>query len=339
MKRMVTLLVATTTDPASINPASALLFFAPNSWTQGRPLQGFKNFAMGNVRLLQLTGSIVGEDNLDHRWESHSGEHVTEIIFMSKHAAVSGKPSLTVHPIGVPHMLPSEKPLAGGKPGFASPPCPRIAPWLRLLKEVAVKHELVPEFEITLEATHHGPEVDAPAMFVEIGSSDGYWSRLDAAQAIATVFWQGLGLDGGTEVGKWTEAHHGENVLLGLGGGHYVPRHMDVIENTGSWVGHLLSGYSLPMDEPSAETKKNANEELFLHVTGTWKDAIRESFRKTQAAFPGGKVMAHLDAKSLKSWQRSAILSFLACENIPVGKPHDFAAANEVTASQEIHSR
>ena len=52
------------------------------------------------MRLLQHDNFIVNEDNLDLRWEQLTGESVHEIIFLSKHTAVSNRPALTVHPIG-----------------------------------------------------------------------------------------------------------------------------------------------------------------------------------------------------------------------------------------------
>lgn len=50
--------------------------------------------------------------------------------------------------LGVPHLSEDEVPPAGGKPGWAAPPNPRIGPWLRLLKKIAEKHNLTPEFEV-----------------------------------------------------------------------------------------------------------------------------------------------------------------------------------------------
>ncbi|KAL3683898.1 hypothetical protein R1sor_001920 [Riccia sorocarpa] len=316
---MVSLLVATTADPASIGPASALL--ALSGWSDGPQVQGNKSYASGRVRLLQLSDRIVKEDHLEKRWEAATGERVKEIIFLSRHTAVSNRPALTVHPIGIPHLLPHEEPPAGGRPGWAAPPCPRIGPWLRLLQKAAKSHNLVPEFEVTLEATHHGPETNVPAMFVEIGSTEDYWGREDAAKVVAEVVREGLGLDGGPGVGDWSSAQAGAKVLVGLGGGHYAPRHMDVVLKEGVWVGHLLSGYSLPMVEPSKEVIASKN---FSSVGGSWKEAITEAVRTTQAAFPEGEVVVHLDSKSLKSWQRNAITWFLAQEGIRVGKPNDF---------------
>ncbi|KAL5725937.1 D-aminoacyl-tRNA deacylase [Ranunculus cassubicifolius] len=317
---MVTLVVASTIDAASIGPASALL--AMPGWHPGPSVQGIPSFVNGQVRLLKHDNSIVKEDNLDKRWEEASGgEVVDEVIFLSRHTAVSNRPALTVHPIGIPHLREDEVPPAGGRPGWAAPPNPRIGPWLRILKKIAESHNLTPEFEITLEATHHGPVVSVPTMFLEIGSTEEYWKRQDAAQAIALLVWEGLGLGGGDDVGNWTRNNGPKKVLLGIGGGHYAPRHMDIVlKDDGVWVGHLLSGYSLPMEDPNQSKETNIGKE----IGGTWKQAILVSYEATKSAFPGGDIIAHLDQKSFKSWQKNAILSFLAEKNIKAGKPADF---------------
>ncbi|KAK8913728.1 D-aminoacyl-tRNA deacylase [Platanthera zijinensis] len=231
---MVILVVATTNDPASIGPASA--FLAMPGWTPGPfldvrelffcfpfhgassptpirqflrlsfcslllfPLsqEGIASYANGEARLLKHENSIVAEDDLDRRWQEATGEPVSEVIFLSRHTAVSNRPALTVHPIGwippifvlrlvvicssawrncVPHLTEGDVFPQGGKPAWAAPPNPRIGPWFRLLKKIAFDHGLVPEFEVTLEATHHGPVVGAPTMFLEIGR------RLDNSSA------------------------------------------------------------------------------------------------------------------------------------------------------------
>ncbi|XP_002512027.2 D-aminoacyl-tRNA deacylase [Ricinus communis] len=315
---MVTLLVATTTDPASINPAAAIL--AMPGWQPVPSFQEMKSYSNKEVRLLQHDKSIIKEDNLDERWEEATGEVVEEVIFFSKHTAVSNRPALTIHPIGVPHLRQGDVPPQGGKPGWAAPPDPRMGPWLRLLKKIADSHHLLPEFEITLEATHHGPVTNKPTMFIEIGSTEEYWKRQDAAQVIALLVWEGLGLGGGPSVGNWSSAHDKRTVLLGIGGGHYAPRHMDIVLKDGVWVAHLLSGYSLPMEDPS-QTKKDSSTK---DIGGTWREAIKAVYEATQSAFPGGEILAHLDHKSFKSWQKNAIIGFLGEQNIKIGKPNDF---------------
>ncbi|TQE13127.1 hypothetical protein C1H46_001211 [Malus baccata] len=51
----------------------------------------------------------------------------------------------------------------------------------------------------------------------------------DAAQVMALLVWEGLGLGGGAVVGNWNGEEDKNKVLLGLGGGHYAPRHMDIV--------------------------------------------------------------------------------------------------------------
>lgn len=59
-----------------------------------------KSFVNEGLRVLLHGKSIVVEDDLDKIWEEVTGEVVDEVIFFSKHTAVSNKPALTVHPIG-----------------------------------------------------------------------------------------------------------------------------------------------------------------------------------------------------------------------------------------------
>ncbi|OMO93610.1 Exostosin-like protein [Corchorus capsularis] len=295
-------------------------------WQRRSVVKDIKSFTNQNVRLLQHDKSIVEEDDLDRRWEEATGEVVDEVIFFSKHTAVSNRPALTVHPIGVPHLREGDVPPQGGRPGWAAPPDPRIGPWLRLLKKIAQSRNLVPEFEITLEGTHHGPVTSKPTLFLEIGSTDEYWKRQDAAQVIALVeyifslVWEGLGLGGGDAVGNWGRENDKNKVLLGIGGGHYAPRHMDIVVKDGVWVGHLLSGYSLPMEDPG-QSKGNGKID---GIGGTWRESIKVAYEATKSAFPGGEVLAHLDQKSFKSWQKNAIIAFLGEQNIKIGKPNDF---------------
>ncbi|BAF23502.1 D-aminoacyl-tRNA deacylase [Oryza sativa Japonica Group] len=315
---MVVLVVATTSDAASATPAAA--FLAMPGWTPGPSIpDGVESFANGaGVRLLRHARGIVEEDDLDLRWEAATGERVSEVVLLSRHTAVSNRPALTVHPIGVPHLRDGvDVPPQGGRPGWAAPPNPRIGPWLRLLRRIAADRGLVPEFEITLEGTHHGPVTNTPTLFVEIGSTEEYWGRQDAADAVALLLWKGLGLGEEESVGNWHG--NGEKVLLGIGGGHYAPRHMDIVTKDGVWVGHLLSGYSLPMEEPKQMNGKNVAD-----VGGMWKHSIKVSYEATKAAFPGGEIIAHIDQKSFKGWQKNAITSYLQELNIRVGKPNDF---------------
>jgi D-aminoacyl-tRNA deacylase len=92
----------------------------------------------------------------------------------------------------------------------------------------------------------------------------------------------------------WVDSETGKRkVLLGIGGGHYAPRHMDIALKDDIWVGHLLSGYSLPMEDPT-QTKTTPGEN---YIGGNWRQSIKAAFEATKASFPGGEILAHLDHK------------------------------------------
>ncbi|KAK6276093.1 hypothetical protein POUND7_005802, partial [Theobroma cacao] len=232
------------------------------------PLASYVN---KEVRLIKLDKRLVVENHLDKRWEEATGETVDDVVFLSKHVASSNRPALTIHPIGTPHVREGEALVCRQKArmGCTTEPADRAM--------------------VTLEATHHGPEINSPTMFVEIGSAEEYWKRQDAAQAIAlvacssfpsfTVFelasiwnanlvWEGLGLGGRMAVGDWSR-------------------------KDGVWAGHLLPGYSLLMEDPG-EAKVPMNS---VGVGGTRRETIKVAFETTELAFPGGEALAYLDQK------------------------------------------
>ncbi|KAI7985842.1 D-aminoacyl-tRNA deacylase, partial [Camellia lanceoleosa] len=45
----------------------------------------------------------------------------------------------------------------------------------------------------------------------------------------AQLAWEGLGLGGGAAVGDWSRNNGQNKIVLGIGGGHYAPRHMDIV--------------------------------------------------------------------------------------------------------------
>lgn len=75
-------------------------------WQSGPTLdQGIRSYSNDDVRFLEHDKGIVEEDDLDQRWENATGQPVDEVIFLSKHTAVSNRPALTIHPIGMSSIL------------------------------------------------------------------------------------------------------------------------------------------------------------------------------------------------------------------------------------------
>jgi len=84
---------------------------------------------------------------------------------------------------------------------------------------------------VTFEATHHGPYLTSPTFYIEQGSTEREWRDREASRVIGRVL---LGL-------QPVDAP----IAIGIGGGHYVPRHTDLALRRRIAFGHLLATYAL----------------------------------------------------------------------------------------------
>ncbi|CAN0015525.1 unnamed protein product [Ectocarpus fasciculatus] len=326
-----TLLVGSKQDAAGRAMADALL--ARGSWLETEPgvePDGTRNgkayrHKHSPTSLWLVEGRLLDLDDADRRWASASSgggtdeQHLpSDVVFLSKHVAKSGVPALCVHPIGVPN--PSSSKEAGGKPGRCPPPSPRLAGCLRELGHAAREAGLDSSFDTTLEVTHHGPWLETPAMFVEIGSSEEHWGRADAAEVWANVLTRMLGLDGSPAGDvNWRDldpaARAERSAFVCIGGGHYAPKPGDLARRSGSYVGHMLASYALDFGREGGE--------------GTWREAVTEAVRSTRAAFPGagggvaGGVGALVDKKAFRARERTALLEHLGT----LGVEHRFKSS------------
>lgn len=301
MSRVV-LLVACEGDEASASMASALLNRVV--FDESGPVEGAPTYRKGSVRLWCRPGHHLDQDHLDQRWTASTGEAVDDVLFLSKHAAASGRPCLTVHPIGVPHVEPSEAPPYGGRAGAAPPPSPRLARiWRALLAHA--QDERIPEFEVSLEVTHHGPWLDAPAAFLEVGSSKATWAHAGAAEVWADVI---LGL---LECELTGQAHPDPSphvpVLVTFGGGHYAPRANQMAAEEDALLGHMLANHSMPFTRDASE-----------QVVGRWSHAVDVALDASMSAHPGRVAVVSLDRKSFRGWERRALYDHLQARGVDV---------------------
>ncbi len=214
-------LVASEEDEASVNQRSALRTLGV--WSDGSAFEGRPAYLRGDVALVSIGEHHLYRDHLDRDLESAFGTAAELIVYLSKHRSESRTPSLTVHAIGNPKGADF-----GGQPRtlVTAAPLWMTAALHRLKREAAGL-----PYEVTFEATHHGPYLEAPTFYIEQGSTETEWADPRAAAAIARTL-----LD--------LEPVHAP-VAVGLGGGHYVPRHTDVALARQVAFGHLLSGHAL----------------------------------------------------------------------------------------------
>lgn len=253
-------------------------------------------------------------------------QHTTEIIYLSRHAAASGKPSLTIHPIGNPGqpLPPADDTTAraehGGIPGKCVPPSPRMASLYRQLLAAVRDAGMLEDFEVTMEATHHGPWLETPCCFVEIGSKDEDWGRQDASGVWADVLERNLRLtEGAAAPAPPLPQAKAKVAVVSLGGGHYTPKSNDLLRHTDDEVliGHMLASY------------------CFTGPPEIWQQGVLEAVAATRAA--AGEhvpVVVYVDKKSFKAELRNAVLAFLEARGIPFGvKENELLGAVERAAA------
>ena len=302
---MGTLLLASQEDPASMNILSEVMEIEGWGDDQEMPHGKVSRHGSGEAEVLLIEGLHIWADGIDLVHESVTGYEVDDVLVLSKHASASETPALTLHAIGVPGEIPhGNRARSGGITGKVVPPSTMFAHLFRTMSRIAIEDNLDQEYDITLETTHHGPLLDKPTLYLEIGSTLDRWEDKRAARVWSKTISQCLGLEGEDSL-RWGGT--GE-VMLGLGGGHYAPRHKAVISETEVWVGHILANYALVFEEPDGG-------ELPL---GPWQHSVKVALDSTRKAFPGGDVFAHLDRKSFKGWQRQALSDLLSDLGVPI---------------------
>jgi D-aminoacyl-tRNA deacylase len=214
-------LVASEADEASMNQQRALLALA--HWKETPSFEGRPAFRREDARVVTITDHHLYRNHLDRDLTAAFGEGAELVVYLSKHRSESRTPSLTVHPVG--NAGDAE---LGGQPGTLVPAAPS---WMTAaLRRLRIIAKNLP-YEVTFEATHHGPYLESPTFYIEQGSTEKEWADPEAAIAIARTL---LDL-------RPVEAP----VALGLGGGHYAPRHTDVALARQIAFGHLLPSHAL----------------------------------------------------------------------------------------------
>jgi D-aminoacyl-tRNA deacylase len=149
-------------------------------------------------------------------------------IVLSPHRSETGKPCLTTHTSG--NWCPKAD--FGGSPStlsFAN--ASFMKNFLLNARELNEGRGL--GFEVCYEADHHGPTVDIPYTFVEVGSSEKEWNDLKACSIAADAVMDALKSD------KKYDA------FFGIGYGHYMPSITKYSMDSECAAGHMLAAHSL----------------------------------------------------------------------------------------------
>jgi D-aminoacyl-tRNA deacylase len=157
------------------------------------------------------------------------GTEDLQYVFISKHRAESQVPSLTAHSTG--NFGANE---FGGNPKEISKYSPSTLKRY-LLALTALRSEIPQKYNITLEATHHGPtSLLRPSIFVELGSTPNEWSDQQAASCIAKALIRSL-----KNYARYNSC------AVALGGTHYPEKFNKLILETEIALGVIVPKYAL----------------------------------------------------------------------------------------------
>ena len=292
------LLLASKSDTASMTLFDAIMRLKGWSEVFTRTYGDYYIHECGSVYLLLIEQIHIRADGIDSIFTKNTGFSIDDVLILSRHVSRSNTPAMTLHAIGIPGVLPyGEQGNSGGENGLLVPPSKYFASLFRRMNLLAREKKLNLDFDLTLETTHHGPILTTPTLYIEIGSTENEWSREDVADCWAEVISDVLVMFGG----RSTYFNPDSDVMVGFGGGHYAPRHKAVILNSDINIGHIIANYSLIFEQK--------DDSVF--PSGPWSKCIQSAVDSTRISFPQNKIFAHLDRKSFKGWERSAILQRL----------------------------
>lgn len=209
------------------------------------------NFFLPQVPIIEVKKDSINCENIDEEYPELKNAEM--IIFASKHQSKDGIPSLSLHAPGNWRNADF-----GGKP---SKVCKTSALALKFLFQKLnenAQNEGYPN-KITLECTHHGPLIEKPCCFIEVGSSPEGWKDKKAANIVAKTISDFQNFPNEQEKNKDLK------IAIGIGGPHYCPNFNKIQLNSKDYaISHVIPEYALPLNdtmiiEAIEKTKEHVN--------------------------------------------------------------------------------
>ena len=241
------LIVASKKDEAGINITTRLSQFRGNPLLASMKQQGSYDFYL-------VDDEIIYTRNLDL-------EKISKydfVIFASRHSSSSKEKTLSVHAPGNWRNADF-----GGEKGKV---CRSSAIFQKQIFERLVKnakeHGMDEEYNVTLEATHHGPLINKPCLFIEIGSTEFEWTDRRAGFVVAKTIDE--------TIKEYRENPYNE-VAIAIGGSHYCPNFNKIQSDSNVAISHIIPKYQFPLSREMVEEAIDKTEEEVDFILLDWK--------------------------------------------------------------------
>jgi len=226
------------------------------------------------VKLVTLNEESVYAQNLTDFFSN-----LELAVFISRHSSVSGTPTLSVH---TPGNLGNAE-LGGLARKVSVSPANTMRAVLKAM--MCLKDEMQLKYEVSYECTHHGPSLNVPTMFAELGSSPKQWNDLKAAEAVAYAAMKAISKLGESQA----------KAVLGIGGPHYSEKFSRIALESEIAFGHIIPKYAVP----------------YIDV-----EILRQCVEKTQEKVE----FVVLDWKGIKGEHKSKLVEMLEEIGVPFKK-------------------
>lgn len=234
-----------------------------------------------DMALISVPKIHIFTDDVDLIAEKATGLKFSKVVFLSKHKAVSKIPTLTIHPIGN-----FGKADYGGKDSTLVPSAPGLM--TQVLRNMGKLGATIP-FRTSYEVTHHGPWLNTPSLFLEVGSDESQWGNLEAAAVLSDSLLQ-------ADVSDYPCA-------IGVGGGHYAPQFTETALSKKISFGHMVPNYAL----------QGLNEEEIIK-----RIMMAATASSTHLAYIHKKSMKRSEASKLQDLMESAGLEIISSKDLDV---------------------
>jgi D-aminoacyl-tRNA deacylase len=274
------LLVASNKDPASQNIKIQIL----KNYIFSKTTRTYEDNAVytADVNDKKVTFITLNRESVSAQDLPEHFPNAELIVFISRHSSQSAKPTLTVHAPG--NFADAE---LGGLPRCVSV-APAVAMQTALKAMVHYQEQFgLRNYEVSYEVTHHGPSLNIPAMFVELGSSPTQWGDSVAAEAVAHSAM--------TAIANFEAPTPSCSAVLGIGGTHYNQQFTLMALMGAATFGHMIPKYAIS------------------HIDA---QIVKQCVEKTLEKVP----YALLDWKGIKSEDKPGLLAALETAGLPYKK-------------------
>jgi D-aminoacyl-tRNA deacylase len=217
---MKTAIIISNQDMAGKNIKTNLLEMFDFVEFENEKFENNKVYELENIRLYTTEKDSIYCENIDEVIDADL------FVFATQHSSDSEKLSLCVHTPG--NWNKAE--LGGAKRKVNFSAVNHVKSAFLKIKELAKEQNHM----VAVEQTHHGPEMQKPVFFIEIGNNENYWGKKELGKIIAKALMHAI--KNPTKV---------KEVGIILGGGHYNQAAEKILMQTDIGISHICAKFLL----------------------------------------------------------------------------------------------